>query len=425
MNIITNIFEACSLFLLFESFLSRREKIPNILYCAGVIILTLLLFLCNIEYMGFANNVAMVLAGVLVAMMYYKGSLKFIVLISIVGNMLTLSLEIIVLYGITFVYHLTVEDVVNIPEYQLLGIVLSKISLIAVAYAIYQYKKRKTYKMTQAYWFLFLGLFSISLFTAFVLYKLSYEVVSTDYNGITLLCTIGLFACMFFSLYLYDRQERQAHAIRLQAQAELHLQEQLKHMDELMIQQEQLRRFRHDISNQLIALKSYLTTQVTEKEGLHHLEYLTNALMDTDKVVDTGNPALDAIISAKQAVAAQKGIDFHYQLQIPKQLPIAPEDICVIFGNALDNAIEACEHVTQGSKEISLTLIKQNGIILCKLVNTASTKPKKFWETSKGDAVNHGYGISQIKQSLEKYDCTPSFSWEDGQVVFRFNLFTE
>lgn len=70
--------------------------------------------------------------------------------------------------------------------------------------------------------------------------------------------------------------------------------------------------------------------------------------MDTDKVVDTGNPALDAIISAKQAVVAQKGIAFHYQLQIPKQLPIAPEDICVIFGNALDNAIEACEHVTQG-----------------------------------------------------------------------------
>ena len=140
MNIITNIFEACSLFLLFESFLSRREKIPNMLYYVGVIILALLLFLCNIEFMGFANNVAMVLAGVLVAMMYYKGSLKFIVLISIVGNMLTLSLEIIVLYGITFVYHLTVEDVVNIPEYQLLGIVLSKISLIAVTYAIYQWR---------------------------------------------------------------------------------------------------------------------------------------------------------------------------------------------------------------------------------------------------------------------------------------------
>lgn len=129
--------------------------------------------------------------------------------------------------------------------------------------------------------------------------------VSTDYNGITLLCTIGLFVAMFFSLYLYDRQAQQAHTIHLQAQAELHMQEQLKHMDELMAQQEQLRCYRHDMSNQLIALKSYLSNSVGATE-LQHLARVTEELELTDVVVDSGNPALDAIISAKQAVANKK-----------------------------------------------------------------------------------------------------------------------
>lgn len=199
MDVLTNIFEAFSFFLLYEAFLERRYKSSIFPYCFGILLLIVLLFLCNCFFLyQFVNNVAMVLVGIIVALLLYKGSIKNIVLISIVVNLMSISIEVLVLYLITFVFDLTVEAAVEIPEYRLMGIVLSKVFLVVAAYGIYQYKKRKSYKISQSYWFLFFVLFGISLGTVFLLFKLSYEVVSTDYNGITLLCTIGLFVAMFF-----------------------------------------------------------------------------------------------------------------------------------------------------------------------------------------------------------------------------------
>lgn len=111
-------------------------------------------------------------------------------------------------------------------------------------------------------------------------------------------------------------------------------------------------------------------------------------------------------------------------MQIPERLPIAPEDICVIFGNAIDNAIEACERVTQEEKNITLTLVKKNEVVFCKLVNTAPfVQSEKRWKTSKEDVLNHGYGVTQIKRTLAKYNSSPSYLWEDGQVTLRFMFF--
>lgn len=84
----------------------------------------------------------MVLVGIIVALLLYKGSIKNIVLISIVVNLMTISIEVLVLYLITFVFDLTVEAAVEIPEYRLMGIVLSKVFLVVAAYGICQYKKR-------------------------------------------------------------------------------------------------------------------------------------------------------------------------------------------------------------------------------------------------------------------------------------------
>ena len=161
----------------------------------------------------------MILLGAIFGFIFYAGSPIIAFLISAAGNAISLLLEVVILNSITFVFRVTVEEAVAIDEYRLLGISMSKIALLVVCYAIYQYKKRKKYEVTKNYWLLFLSLFCVILMTVFVLFKLSHEVINIDYNGITLLCTIGLFAVMLFSLYLYDRQAQQAHMIHLQEQA--------------------------------------------------------------------------------------------------------------------------------------------------------------------------------------------------------------
>ncbi|MDO4673332.1 MAG: hypothetical protein Q4A76_10505, partial [Porphyromonadaceae bacterium] len=97
------------------------------------------------------------------------------------------------------------------------------------------------------------------------------------HTGETLVCMIGMFVYMIFTLLLYDRQVQQAEELYLQAQVELRLQEQLKHMDELIAQQEMMRRFRHDISNQLVVIQKYLENGNKEKE-LKHIDSLVESL---------------------------------------------------------------------------------------------------------------------------------------------------
>lgn len=419
----TPFIEASGLFLLFATFMKSRVKLSVWMVGVGIFSLGSLITICNYYFLyQYPNNFFMILLGAIFGFIFYAGSPIIAFLISAAGNAISLLLEVVILNSITFVFRVTVEEAVAIDEYRLLGISMSKIALLVVCYAIYQYKKRKKYEVTKNYWLLFLSLFCVILVTVFVLFKLSHEVINIDYNGITLLCTIGLFAVMFFSLYLYDRQAQQAHTIHLQEQAELHMQEQLKHMDELVAQQDQLRRFRHDISNQLIVLQQYLIRDVSEND-LHHVNTIMNSFELTDSIIDTGNLPLDAIISAKQILAQKKGIDFEYQLQIPENLPMAPEDICGIFGNALDNAIEACERINQGEKLIRCVLMENNEGLFCKIVNTAPTPKDKVWTTSKKDKKNHGYGLSQIKIALEKYGSEPQFIWENNQFIFKFMVF--
>lgn len=419
----TPFIESASMFLLFAAFMRPRIKCSGWIFGIGILGLAGLITICNYFFLyQYPNNFIMIVLGATFGVIFFTGAPITACLISAAENAISLILEVVVLNSITFAFQVTVEEAVAIDEYRLLGILLSKIALLLLCYALYQFKKRQTYELTKNYWMLFLSLFCIILLTVFVLFKLSHEVVNTDYNGITLICTIGLFTVMFFSLYLYDRQAQQVHAIHLQAQEKLHLQEQLKHMDELMAQQDQLRRFRHDISNQLIVLKQYLIHGGTIDE-VSHMDAILESLERTDSMIDTGNLALDAIISTKQVLAQKKGIKFECQLQIPERIPITAEDICVIFGNALDNAIEACDRIQQEEKSIRCVLIEKNDCLFCKIVNTAPKKKNDTWTSSKKDKMNHGYGISQIENTLKKYDCEPQFIWENNMFTIKFALF--
>lgn len=276
-----------------------------------------------------------------------------------VGHVLSISFELLVLNVIMVSYHLTASMVLDIPEYYLLGVIMSKITLLIVCYGIYHYRNRKEYIHARYHWIIFFLLFVVDLIVTFILFKLSYEAINKDYNNVTLLCTISLFACVFFVLFLYDHQAQKMYVEYLNEQEEVRLKNQIKYMDELMVRQESLNRFRHDISNQLIVLKSYLV-QDDKSDGIKHINKLMNRLDTTTMLFDTGNLALDAILSTKQVMAKEKNIDFQYQIQIAEKIPMASVDIACVFGNALDNAIEACERVVQGDKFVRFVMIEQN-----------------------------------------------------------------
>lgn len=243
------------------------------------------------------------------------------------------------------------------------------------------------------------------------------------YN-LSIICSFGLLFSTFFALYLYERLAKQAETIRNQERYEEHLKMQVKHLDEMLVAQNQLRKFKHDFSNHVIGINSYLEEK--DFDGAKKYVGSLSELIDSDKsTIKTGNIALDAIISTKKAIAESKNIEFVTKTQIPPKLPIDPVDISVIFGNALDNAIEACDRVNSAEKKISLTLTKQNENIFCKIVNSSPKTQKSAFKTSKADKANHGFGLENIKSTLSKYNCEPNITYEDNEFVLKFIIFTE
>ena len=69
---------------------------------------------------------------------------------------------------------------------------------------------------------------------------------------------------------------------------------------------------------------------------------------------DTGNLNVDAILNAKISLALENGIRCDYKAVIPKELSVSDIDLCVVIGNLIDNAVEACRTVKKEEQFLRL-----------------------------------------------------------------------
>ncbi|EFG88810.1 hypothetical protein CLCAR_1557 [Clostridium carboxidivorans P7] len=122
--------------------------------------------------------------------------------------------------------------------------------------------------------------------------------------------------------------------------------------------------------------------------------------------VNTGNPFADAVISEKYNICINKNIEFKCNVKIPNNSKIDPFDLCVLLANALDNAIEACDKITQKNilKFIHIRSILNKSFIIFEIKNSiVGYLSENKLNTSKDDASNHGLGLLSIKNTANKY----------------------
>lgn len=111
-------------------------------------------------------------------------------------------------------------------------------------------------------------------------------------------------------------------------------------------QYRQSERLRHDMKNHVIALSALFQNKEWEKMG----DYLKN--MEGSGLEDggdmTGNKAVDALLYQKRKRADEKNIKWECDVQMPKDCSVNEFDLCVLFGNILDNALDACGRMRCG-----------------------------------------------------------------------------
>ena len=416
--------EALMFFLIFEAFLERRPGWGLWRYALGVVVLGCLIMWSNHMFLFTLKSfILILLVAMILAIVCYEGSLFTKVFALFVETIISGISEVVVMHVMAVVFNCPVTAIVTEPSYRFIGILLSKSTTLAVCNGIRVKRRMRQSALNNTYWILYTLLVSIVGMVSFFIFRIGYEFNNTFYNSFATMSAVGMTFCTVLVLCLYEKQAEQSAQLRIREQYERHLKSQVKHLDEILLKQEELRRVRHDMSNQLVAIQGYFHEGDTAG-GEAYVTSLLQNLQTPSARIKTGNSALDAILSTKKALAESKGIIVDMEVQISDQLPLEPVDVCVIFGNALDNAIEACDRITEGEKKISLVLVQRAGKLFCHLINTAPMNPSKdFSITSKADKENHGFGLVNLKESLEKYDSEPVIDYKDELFSIKFVVY--
>ena len=262
----------------------------------------------------------------------------------------------IALLTITFLSIITdtasMDIITNSTNIRLITIVIGHIIEFIVFFILSRDRKKTEF------------LFSPSLMICFIIPLISllsiiivYEILLNDKNQAiseSLIYMISLsyilINIVIFVLYEFISREAEKNNILTANQQKYEITEQ--HNSEIVKMHSNMREWRHDYANHMLAIMMYLEKSETKDshiaDAVNYIKDLDEQIKSFSAAVSTGNYIVDAIVSAKLALASSFGIKFDYNISLPDSLPIADTDMCTLLSNLLDNAIEACRKLEEG-----------------------------------------------------------------------------
>jgi len=175
-----------------------------------------------------------------------------------------------------------------------------------------------------------------------------------------------------------------------------------------------MRSWRHDYHNHLQVMKAQLAVGQVE-EMKQYLDELEQNLDSVDTYVKTGNLMADAILNSKLTLAGQKGIRVNCKALLPEAVSIEDVDMCVLLGNLLDNALEACEKIPEEQRFLRVYMVVNRSQLYISIQNSAREElnfdERNYISRKRG---NHGLGMKRVKALVDKYEGYLNLANEPG-----------
>lgn len=213
---------------------------------------------------------------------------------------------------------------------------------------------------------------------------------------------------MILSLGNYHRESEELRLFKQQQEFRLESNESVKR------QYEETRRIRHDLK-QVYAVLSTLLSENKVAEAEEYLSRNYSEIESMEILIDVGNDFINAILSSKLNRAKALGITV--RCCVDRSLKFDEADMCVLLGNMLDNAIEACDKCAQ-PRYVELSIISRGEQYLIEVANSVPDNvlgENAALETTKRNADLHGFGTKSIRQIAEKYDGNVRY-FQEGDI---------
>lgn len=283
-------------------------------------------------------------------------------------------------------------------------------------------KVEKDFELSRPLWrlMLLLTLSPLGIMISVILFSSPYvnlaSIVLAD--SILFLVVMLSFAGLLRALIVLERQQRLERENLLADQNQ-------RYYEAMEQQQFEIRRLRHDLSNHLQAILS-----LQEQERDDYIKGMLDNPSLGQILTWCGDSTINAVLTAKHGLMRQRGVRFFPKVDIKGELPFEKADLCAIFANALDNAVEGCMELEEPLREIHLEARAGKGILAvniqnaCKSTDSNGLKEKSAGRgmlpgTTKKDAQNHGFGLRSIQETVKKY----GGSMEIERKENTFNLF--
>lgn len=225
---------------------------------------------------------------------------------------------------------------------------------------------------------------------------------------------------LFFVLRDMGKKSQLETQLKLMEQSQLADYEQYRAVDNLYRRE---REFRHDINNKLITAQALLQQEETGElklllqeisgviAGHKHADYCENALINT-------------ILNNKAALAKSLGIQINTVVQL-SELSLPKTELCSLFSNILDNAIEAAQVAAECfDPKIELKAVLNRGYLIIECTNTALSPPKELDGkiiSGKGQP-GRGWGLGILEKLANEYDGELHTSFKDNSFFLRESL---
>ncbi len=228
---------------------------------------------------------------------------------------------------------------------------------------------------------------------------------------VTLYMSLSVFSQMIIVFLLAASRQKNAEK---QKWNETYLEAQAKHYEYLIKREEETKKFRHDMRNHMRVIYD-LAGQEGKEELRGYVEHICGKFEMLDNSVTVGNATVDAVINRFAEMFSQKNIEFIVSGHLPSDCFVDAFDLCTIFSNILENAMEASEKCAEGFRKIKLQIRYDKDMIFILTENYFMEELQQkagVLKTTKQKKKGHGYGLQNTIESAGNYT---------GRVEYIFN----
>ena len=238
-----------------------------------------------------------------------------------------------------------------------------------------------------------------------------------EIRNICLFLTMGLVAINFITIYLLQDILDKGEQLRVSTLANQNTKNQIEAYHDMDALYECQRRKMHDYKNQLVTIQSLVQGGNTDK-AVKLMEQLTESISVDLSAINTNHPVVNAVLNHKFHTAKEKQIAMIFQVGDVHEICLTEEEIVILLGNLLDNAIAECEKVIKAGKDavIQFEFIYEDGKVILSIKNPVLAKVQIVDNKVQANHRNgHGIGLKNVEAVAEKYDGSIAFDCDEKE----------